>query len=88
MLKVSSQRKFDKDFERMKKRGNNLKKLGEVIELLANEKILPAKNCNHKLIGEFKGCWECHVEPDWLLVYRKTSTELILMRMGKHSDLF
>jgi mRNA interferase YafQ len=50
--------------------------------------MLPIKNRNHKLKGNFKDYWECHIEPDWLLIYKLTSTEVILARTGTHADLF
>lgn len=88
MLKPVYQSRFEKEVEKIKKRGKNLTKLKEIITLLLEEKPLPIKNRNHKLKGEFKDYWECHIEPDWLLIYKKTSTEIILARTGSHSDLF
>lgn len=52
------------------------------------EQPLPPKNRNHKLKGDYVGYWECHIELDWLLVYKKTETEIIFARTGSHSDLF
>jgi mRNA interferase YafQ len=88
MLTPDYRRIFTKELEKAKKRGKDIEKLKHIIELLLKEKPLPAKNRNHKLKGEFEGCWECHIEPDWLLVYQKTDTEIILLRTGTHSDLF
>lgn len=65
-----------------------MKKLFDIISLLVSEKPLLTKNRNHKLTGEFKGCWECHIEPDWLLIYKKTPKSITLVRTGTHSDLF
>lgn len=79
---------FIKDVEKALKRGKNISKLNKIIQLLLEENPLPAKNRNHKLKGPFKGYWECHVEPDWLLVYKKTSTQIIFDRTGTHADLF
>ena len=79
---------FHKDIHRAKKRGKDLTKLFDIISLLISEMPLPVKNHKHKLVGEFKDCWECHIEPDWLLIYKKTSISIILARMGTHSDLF
>jgi mRNA interferase YafQ len=81
-------RVFEKEVEKSKKRGKDLEKLKVIIELLVEEKPLSVKNRNHKLKGDFKDYWECHIEPDWLLVYKKTSTEVIFARLGTHSDLF
>jgi len=83
MLQPVYTRLFKKDVERSIKRGNDPEKLKVIIELLLREKPLPVK-----LKGEFKDYWECHIEPDWLLVYKKTVTEIILVRVGSHSDLF
>jgi mRNA interferase YafQ len=88
MLKLISENQFQKDLERARKRRNNMEKLKEITQLLVEEKPLFLKHRNHKLAGKFEGCWECHIEPDWLLIYEKTSTEIIFIRMGTHSDLF
>jgi len=81
-------RQFERDAKQAQKRGRDMKKLTTLIKFLLEEKPLPLKNKNHKLNGDFYGYWECHIEPDWLLVYKKTSTEIILARTGTHSDLF
>ncbi|MCE5294753.1 MAG: type II toxin-antitoxin system YafQ family toxin [Chlamydiales bacterium] len=65
-----------------------MSKLGEIIKKLCNQEALDAKHRNHKLKGNYKGRWECHIEPDWLLVYYKSKTEIIFERTGSHSDLF
>lgn len=82
------QRQFKKDVKKATERGKDMKLLKEIVELLLNEKPLSAKNRNHKLKGDFKDCWECHIEPDWLLIYMKIKTEIIFIRTGTHSDLF
>lgn len=82
------QTKFIKDVEMAKKRGLDIQKLRIVIDLLLAKKVLPARYKNHKLLGHYKGYLECHVEPDWLLIYMKTNTEIIFARTGTHSDLF
>jgi mRNA interferase YafQ len=79
---------FEKEIARDKKRGKDLSKLRKVMNMLLKEEPLPHKNRNHKLKGEFEGYWECHIEPDWLLVYKKTNTHIIFVRTGSHSDLF
>lgn len=88
MLKVTYLTRFDKALKKIKKRGNDMEKLKEVIILLAEGKPLSAKYKNHKLKCEYSDHWECHIEPDWLLVYQKTSTEIFLVATGSHSDLF
>ncbi len=88
MLQRILEKQFEKDAKKAIKRGKNIKKLGEVIDLLVKGQPLDKKYCNHKLQGVFKDHWECHISPDWLLIYRKTTTKLILVRTGSHSDLF
>jgi mRNA interferase YafQ len=81
---------FKKDRKLMKKRNRDMDKLTEVIALLINEQTLLPKHENHPLHGEYKGKWECHVEPDWVLMYRveKETQRVIFYRTGTHSDLF
>ena len=88
MLQITYQKQFKKELEVASKRGKDAEKLKKIIEILLTEKPLPVKNRNHRLKGEFKDYWECHIEPDWLLIYKKTLTEIILVRTGSHSDLF
>lgn len=88
MLKIFHEGRFDKDLEKIKKRGKDMQKLFAVVSLLVKGKTLPPKNRNHKLLGRFKDYWECHIEPDWLLIYKKTTTSIALVRTGTHSDLF
>jgi mRNA interferase YafQ len=81
---------FKKDVKRAKKQGKNLKKLYDVIEKLANGETLDVKLRDHNLTGLYKGTRECHIEPDWLLVYEIMEGVLVLMlhRLGSHSQLF
>lgn len=81
---------FKKDLKLAKKQGKDTDKLFEVIEKLANGEKLDAKYRDHDLTGNYKGCRECHVEPDWLLVYEVMGDVLVLMlyRVGSHSELF
>lgn len=88
MLKPVHLRKFEDEVIKARKRGKNIGKLKDVMRHLTEEKPLPQKNRNHKLKGEYIGYWECHIEPDWLLVYKKTETHIIFVRTGSHSDLF
>ena len=82
--------KFQRDLKRIEKRGYNISLLTEVIKKLASGEQLPEKNKDHNLLGEYSGCRECHITPDWLLIYEITDDELILYltRTGTHSDLF
>jgi len=88
MLKLIYENRFEKDLKLAKKRNRDLEKLYSIVLLLREKKVLPIKNKNHKLLGQLKAYWECHVEPDWLLVYKTTKEAVILSRTGTHSDLF
>ena len=90
MLTIKYQAAFKKDYKRIVKRGYDMRLLEKVIELLANLKPLPEKNRYHQLSGDYAGCRECHITPDWLLIYEVADEELILYltRTGSHSDLF
>lgn len=90
MLDISTTRQFMKDLNTAKKRGLDISKLNEVVLLLAKQQPLPANNKDHKLKGEYAGCRECHISPDWLLIYEvKDSVNILnLARTGTHSDLF
>lgn len=90
MMKVRFHSLFKKDIKRVKKRGYNIKLLESVVQKLVNEETLPAKNKDHALSGDYNGYRECHITPDWLLIYAKCDSELILLltRTGTHSDLF
>lgn len=82
--------KFQKDLKWTQKRGYNISLLTDNIKKLANGEPLPEKNRDHNLIGDCSGCRECHITPDWLLIYGIDNGELILYltRTGGHSDLF
>jgi mRNA interferase YafQ len=87
-MKVSQTKQFNKDIKRLQKRGKNIGKLKEVIELLIEKKPLPPKNRDHRLTGNWINHRDCHIEPDWLLIYKLLDDELRLERTGTHSDLF
>lgn len=89
-LKIKSSNSFKKDVRIAEKRGHNLDSLRKVVALLISQIPLPLKYRDHTLSGSYKGFRECHVEPDWLLIYRVDQDELILFlfRTGFHSDLF
>ena len=81
---------FKKDYKLAVKRGRNISKLKEVITLLANGEPLPRKYVDHELSGKYSKYRECHIEPDWLLIYKIDEGVLVLSlcRTGSHSDLF
>ena len=87
-LKKTSQ--FKSSFKLAKKRRLNLSLLEEVVEKLRTDKPLEEKYHNHELTGNFKGVWECHIQPDWLLLYLKDNDVLVLTlgNTGTHSDIF
>ena len=90
MLTVRYHKKFKKDFKLAVKRGYNIRLLEEIVEKLVNQEPLPIKNRDHSLSGNYEGFRECHIQPDWLLIYKIEDEELILTltRTGTHSDLF
>ncbi len=90
MYNIRPTTKFQKDLRRVKKRGYDMALLTEVIKTLAAGDVLPAKNKDHLLSGDYVGCRECHIAPDWLLIYEISGEDLILYltRTGTHSDLF
>ena len=90
MLTIRYESTFKKDFKRIVKRGYNIALLEDVIEMLANREPLPEKYRDHNLTGDYRDFRECHITPDWLLIYKVDSVELILFltRTGSHSDLF
>ena len=79
---------YRKNIKRAKKRGYDLSKLVAVLKTLQAGDPLPPSNRAHPLKGDWKGYWECHVQPDWLLIYKTTETEVLLARTGTHADLF
>ena len=79
---------FKKDYKRIKKQNKDLDKLRTVVEALYTGQKLNEKNRDHQLSGKWKGHRDCHIEPDWILIYRLTSDSLYLERTGSHSDLF
>lgn len=83
-------RTFRKDVERCRKRGLDMDILKLAIKLLEESGKLPISYRAHKLTGNFRGCWECHLKPDWLLVWEQNDCELTLLftGTGSHSDLF
>ena len=82
--------RFDRDLKRLAKRGKDMSKLRDLIEDLRHRRPLPARCRDHALVGDWKGYRDCHVEPDWLLVYRadEAAGVLVLDRTGSHTDVF
>uniref|UniRef100_UPI00404A0C0C type II toxin-antitoxin system YafQ family toxin n=1 Tax=Flavobacterium sp. TaxID=239 RepID=UPI00404A0C0C len=90
MYKILTTNRFEKSLKLCKKRNYDLSILKEVIDLLASHGKLPSKFKPHKLSGNYKNCWECHLKPDWLLIWQQNDEELVLLFLdtGTHSDLF
>lgn len=88
MLKLNTSTQFKKDLKRCAKRHYDLNLLQDVVDVLKIPDTLPQKNRDHVLSGNYAGCRECHIQPDWLLIYRQTDTELYLVSTGTHADLF
>jgi len=81
---------YKRDYKKAKKQGRNMNTLSDVLTLLAQDSPLPKKYCDHALQGNWKGHRECHIAPDWLLVYKKTDKGallLVLVRLATHSLL-
>lgn len=91
MLEIRYRRQFKKDYKRaLKQPGHTPEKFQEVLGFLVNEKKLPAKYQDHDLSGDYIGFRECHIQPDWLLIYKveRDILTLTLTRTGSHSELF
>ena len=88
MKRVSQTTQFSRDIKRMRKRGKDLAKLRKVVEQLAQGALLHPRHRDHALIGHWQPSRDCHVEPDWVLIYTTDEETLRLERTGTHSDLF
>lgn len=80
--------KFEKDLKRVTKQGKNLEKIKTVINHLINQNPLDKKYLDHPLKGEYSDCRECHIEPDWLLIYLIDKDSIIFILTGSHAELF
>lgn len=89
MMELRFTTKFKKDYKRIKRQGKDLSKLESVLEALVCGRTLPESMCDHSLGGTYRGHRECHIEPDWLLIYRINEEGLVLVatRTGSHSEL-
>ncbi len=87
-MRLAQTSQFKKDIKRQQKRGKDLAELKKAVELLAAGQPLPPGYKDHPLAGGWKGRRDCHIEPDWILIYRLSSDELLLERTGSHADLF
>ncbi len=87
-LKIRATSAFERDARRALKRGKDLDKLDAIVSTLQAGRPLPARCRPHPLRGAWAGHWDCHVEPDWILLYKVTEEALVLVRTGTHADLF
>ena len=88
MRSIRRDTQFKRDVKRLKKRHKDFEKLRTIIQLLVVGEKLPPETRDHGLKGTLKDCRECHIEPDWLLIYELAESEIVLIRTGSHSDLF
>ncbi|MFC2315271.1 MAG: type II toxin-antitoxin system YafQ family toxin [Selenomonas massiliensis] len=90
MLELVTTAQFRKDLKRQRKRGADIRKLDDALQILCAEKSLSEKYRDHALVGDYIGFRECHISPDWLLIYAVDKGKLILIasRTGSHADLF
>ena len=90
MYKVDTTKRFDKDLKLCRKRGLNIQLILDAIVILKTSGSLPALYRPHKLSGNRKGQWECHIQPDWLMTWEQNDTQLTLLflQTGTHADLF
>jgi mRNA interferase YafQ len=90
MLELSRSTAFKKDYKKAKKQVHDWTEFKKVVSMLQRQEKLPEKNHDHALRGDFKGFRDCHIEPDWVLIYRIDHGQLILVlsRIGSHSDLY
>ena len=86
-LELRTTTAFERDLRRVNKQGKDLDKLETIVNILQAEEKLPARCRPHPLRGIWTGHWDCHQEPDWLLLYRVTDEALILVRTGSHAEL-
>lgn len=88
MLAPINKNRFERDLRLILKRGKSLEKIKNIMRQLAEQKPLEVKHCDHPLKGEYVDCRECHIEPDWLLIYMIKDDSIIFVRTGSHADLF
>lgn len=90
MYEIYQTNQFKKDIKTSRKRGLKMRLLDEVVTLLIENGNLTSKYKSHRLKGSYQGCWECHIEPDWLMIWKKEEHPkcIFLTRTGTHSDLF
>ena len=86
--RLTTTKLFERDVRRCKRRRKDIDKLWAIVNRLLAQEPLELRNRSHPLSANWRGSWECHIEPDWLLIWHATAEELTLVRTGTHSDLF
>lgn len=87
-LAIVYSKQFKKDIKKIQKQNKSLQLILSIVDILVNHQPLPKKYKNHKLIGNYSGYQELHIQPDWLLIYKITHDTLYIARTGSHSELF
>jgi len=87
-MRLLTTKRFERDLRLCNRRGKDLGKLWAVVDCLLAEKPLDPRNRAHRLSGDWSRAWECHIEPDWLLIWHVDDDVLVLARTGTHADLF
>ncbi|HSL88065.1 MAG TPA: type II toxin-antitoxin system YafQ family toxin [Ignavibacteriaceae bacterium] len=88
MLEIKFSSQFRKDYKKAVKQNKDIEHLKVVIDKLSKKEKLDKRYFDHQLSGKLHGYRDCHIEPDWLLIYKSSNTELLLVRLGSHSELF
>lgn len=88
MLSIRRLSQFRRDYKRVEKQGKAMQAIDKIIVVLATKQLTEKRFKDHKLSGIYKDCRECHINPDWLLIYQITKSELVLIRTGSHAELF
>ena len=87
-MRLLTTNRFDRDIRLAARRGKDLGKLQAIVDRLLASQPLEPRNQAHRLSGQWSHCWECHIEPNWLLIWEQDRDALILVRLGTHADLF
>ena len=87
-MRLLTTKRFERDLDRCRRRGKNLDSLWSIVRRLQSGEPLERRHRRHRLSGGWSGSWECHIEPDWLLIWHGDDDALVLVRTGTHSDLF
>lgn len=87
-MRVRLSNKFKRDLRRLERQRKDLDRLWRVVDFLVADDLVPSRYLPHRLTGDMAGLWECHIAPDWLLVWRVDAEEIALVRTGSHDDIF